>query len=178
MKWSSLFTSAVLIAFALIVIGCSSETAKDVMRWIHSKWGTAGASEVDLKFADALSMRDLEAAKRHLDEGADINLQYKNMGGYSVLMILANGPGFEEGIQFLFDNGADPNLRTTDGRTALIMAASKGNASYVELLLKASADPDVVANDGNTALSIAQERGHSEVVEILRGETKNTNKDS
>jgi ankyrin repeat protein len=44
--------------------------------------------------------------------------------------------------EILLEAGADVNLKTKDGQSALVIAAAAGDESCVELLLKAGADPD------------------------------------
>ena len=46
-------------------------------------------------------------------------------------------------IQMILEAGADPNLTTDDGRTALMIASSAGHLSIVQMLLEAGADPNL-----------------------------------
>ena len=131
-------------------------------------WESAGHRKIDLAFGNAISQGDLEEAKRLLDQGADINTRYTKSDGYTVLTMVASTKDFAEGLRFLLENGADPTIPTSKGRTALMIAASKGNAEYVTLLLSYGADPTLATPDGSTALSIAEEQGDPEIVRLLK----------
>ena len=86
--------------------------------------------------------------------------------GWTALMTAAGGA--EDVLDPLLDAGADPNLSSTAGYTALMRAAGKGNANIVRKLLLAGADPAKTDDDGSTALGFAEHHGHTECAEILR----------
>lgn len=58
-------------------------------------------------------------------------------------------------IAGLIDNGADVNMQTQDGTTALITAIMQGNYQVVEYLLEHGADPNLANKRGWTPLKIA-----------------------
>ena len=76
-----------------------------------------------------------------LDFGADIDLQSEDRG-YSALMD-ASLAGSLELVDLLLSRGANPNLVSKDGQTALVVAVGKGDLPISSLLLKAGADPDI-----------------------------------
>ena len=61
----------------------------------------------------------------------------------------------------------DPDSRTANDITALMMASNEGHAEIVRLLLAAGADTELVEITGCTALIAASNAGHVEVVSLL-----------
>ena len=66
---------------------------------------------------DAVEERDLEEVKRLLEQGADANAEN---GGYTALMMASS----EEMASLLLSHGADVDVKTTRGVTALDAAYS------------------------------------------------------
>jgi len=64
-------------------------------------------------------------------------------------------------VQLLLDAGADPNIKTAKGYTALLGAAMEGNAAAAEALLKAGADPSAKGESGSTPESESCDRGEA-----------------
>lgn len=64
-------------------------------------------------------------------------------------------------VQLLLDAGADPNMKTKNGTTALLGAAMEGNAAAAEALLKAGADPSSKSDGGFTPESESCDRGEA-----------------
>ena len=60
----------------------------------------------------------------------------------------------------LVEKGADTNIQDNAGRTALMLAASKGNNLIINKLLSADAEPGLRGRDGKTASAWAVEKGH------------------
>lgn len=69
----------------------------------------------------------------------------------------------EEVVRLLGD-GADPDTRGADGRTALLVAVPTGRADLVSALLDGGADPDLADADGTTALHTAAFWGFDDIV--------------
>lgn len=70
-------------------------------------------------------------------------------------------------IEALLATGADPNVMTKDGETALTRAASEGDAGSVDALLIGGADADAIQAGHYSALMRAAHSGHREVVKAL-----------
>jgi RNA polymerase primary sigma factor len=64
--------------------------------------------------------------------------------------------------------GTELNEIDEKGRTALIIAASKGHIEICRLLLDAGADPLIQDHDGNDALSLALDKRSDNLAELLR----------
>ena len=71
----------------------------------------------------------------------------------------------------MLDYGAEVDSRSGDGRTPLILAASKGNKEIASMLLQAGADPSLTDQSGATAESTAAAKGFREIAELLHGRT-------
>lgn len=67
----------------------------------------------------------------------------------------------------LISRGVDVNSRSTDGYTALHLAAREGHGQVVRLLLKNGADANVKNRNGETPLTLAQARAHQQIVDML-----------
>ena len=63
--------------------------------------------------------------------------------------------------------GADINLRSSDGWTALTWASYNGHEAVVRLLLERGANVTLRTTSGHTALGWARLRNHAAVVALL-----------
>lgn len=84
-------------------------------------------------------------------------------------LILSSGIGSEEVAALLLKHGADPNMQSDEGHTALMTVSDSEieNESFVNLLLNANADVNIVNKIGMTALHSASSRGHINIVKRL-----------
>jgi ankyrin repeat protein len=94
--------------------------------------------------------------------------------GMTPMMFAArtNSPVSVKVAEYLLANGADPNIKSTMGSTALHLACSSHNADFVELLCKNKADVNIKDNSGATALhwalrKVGKREDVSKVVAIL-----------
>src|SRR5262249_20699494 len=70
--------------------------------------------------------------------------------------------------KLLLERGADPNLRSGEGRTALLIAAGWGGSfSSVKLLLEHGASAAVRLPDGRGALALAMGARNPELLQLL-----------
>ena len=67
----------------------------------------------------------------------------------------------------LLDEGADPNTRDAENRTALIYAAATGQFRMMNALLEKHADIRLVTDRGETAASLALQAGNSNIAKML-----------
>ena len=63
--------------------------------------------------------------------------------------------------------GADVNIKTEEGVTAMMWAASMGHVDIVKYLHQAGANINIKNMWGDSALDLAAELGHSAVVQYL-----------
>jgi len=116
------------------------------------------ASLVDGKGTPLLSLavraRYPDIVRRLLDAGADVNRRSDDRG-YSPLMDAAQ-KGDVEMAEILLGKGADPDLRSKDGQTALIISAGRNDEKMAALLVAHHADPSIVDNLGMSARTYAQ----------------------
>jgi ankyrin repeat protein len=75
--------------------------------------------------------------------------------------------GDSAAVKLLLDRGAEVNIKTGEGRTALMEAASRGHTATVQKLLDKDADIKAKDNSGNTALMNAVVSGNLQTVKIL-----------
>jgi ankyrin repeat protein len=106
-------------------------------------------TERDLALLDATRRNDVEAARRLIADGADVNAQDENRDS---AFLLASAEGRLEVLKLTLAVGAD--LRSTNryGGTALIPACHHGHVETVRELLKTAIDVNHVNQLGWTAL--------------------------
>ena len=71
-------------------------------------------------------------------------------------------------VQLLLKSGADPNLQSLSGVTALMSACHVGCFEPAQLLLNSGADLSLQTPDGLTALDIAASSGYNDIVELIQ----------
>ena len=152
-----------------------------------------GEASDELLF-EAIEARNIEAVKKHLAAGADVNakddsgltpLHYAegkeiaeilitegadvNAGGQMTPLHYAASVGNKEIAELLIDNGADVNAQSFVGMTPLREAANQGHDSIVELLVAKGADVNLKDSDGRTPLDNTLKAFHKTItVELLR----------
>ena len=70
-------------------------------------------------------------------------------------------------VRLLHELGADVNIVSNNGFTALHDAALNGHIAVVRLLHELGAHMNIADNDGLTALQIAVTKGHQDVIQFL-----------
>lgn len=124
----------------------------------------------------AVQRNKLEMVKLLLSAGADIN-STKNGSNVSTPLIesTANDSVSFEITEFLVQNGANLNLVSSKGDSALHFAVSKSNYSKVNLLIANKADLNVVSASGLSALHIATINRNKIIIESLLDHEANPN---
>ena len=88
-------------------------------------------------------------------------------GTGTTLLMVASREGKLEVVQFLIKNGADINVQTKAGWTALHYAAGWKMSECVDLLLKCGADKTLMNALEQTPEQVAHNRGHIEIAEKI-----------
>ncbi len=109
---------------------------------------------------------DFEAARRLLDQGADI--EAKDPGSGASPLHYAVMKGRMDMIDLLLSRGADVNSRTRNGTTPLHTAALYARLEVAERLLEQRADINAVSAGGSTALTLATAARNKPIAEMLR----------
>lgn len=113
----------------------------------------------------ALRKGDLLRLKDIIDDGLGVNA---TDGFGCSLLCHAAGTGDAQSASLLLSLGANVDHQNTLGRTALMIAASRGDARMIETLLCAKPQLDITEKScGNTALHIAFEHNGGTIDEIF-----------
>lgn len=128
----------------------------------------------------ALSEGKFFAAKALIDAGVKVNVAHgpekltplmvcaTQLQPQQRLSQLARGPTPLALAEDLIKRGADVNVQTKEGITALMIAAGQNNAPMIGLLLRAGADAKLKSSTGKTALDIANEAGNEAATGALK----------
>ena len=124
-----------------------------------------GESVPDTSIYEAARTGNIEAVKKHLAAGADVNAK-DNVVGWTPLH-LAAWFGRKEIVELLIAGGAYVNAKDVDGSTPLHNAADGGQKETAELLIAKGADVNGKDEDGETPLDHSAKR-HPEITDLLR----------
>jgi ankyrin repeat protein len=83
------------------------------------------------------------------------------------LLVERAGAGDLDAVRQILGKGADVNVRTVKGETALMTAALNGDFRMVSLLIRKGANPNLKDVHGDTALTLAATKGHANIVRSL-----------
>ncbi len=135
-----------------------------ILAWVLVGLSTAVAGPLH----DAARDGDAAAAKRLLDQGADV-AELDTAGEPPLLVAALNGHA--EVVELLLNGGTDLDIRNKGGLTALHAAAYGGHADIVRLLVERGAAVNESENFYRMSpLHAAAEEGHAEVVGLLLAE--------
>ena len=79
-------------------------------------------------------------------------------------------PCHVETVSILLEHGADPNLQSNNGWSALMTAIVAGRVTIALNLIDSRADVSIVNNSGDSALTVATEQNLPPVVQKIIGE--------
>jgi ankyrin repeat protein len=133
---------------------------------------TTSFGEVPLNAA--LTFRTPATLKMLIEHGANVNFQNlheQNLPAQIGFTPLMNAALYNDRESFfsLLENGADPNLRSKNGYTALILLqeSESTDLEMTRALIRHGAKTGDKAPDGTDALFYAKEKGKTPIVELL-----------
>jgi len=150
-------------AFAL----CVSEGKEEEV----SLFLAAGFSP-DIKDKKGVPLLNLSARNEHLNilkfllhAGAQVNLVAGDRGSTALFdsSVVKN----KDMIKALIEAGADMNIQSKDGQTALVVVVGAGDEEIAEMLVKAGADPDIKDALGVSARKYATIFGNSKMLAMF-----------
>ncbi len=103
--------------------------------------------------------------------GGDIDRQYSTSGLHNLHTVAARSDSAMAAkiMRQLLERGADPNVRTHDGKTPLMFAAKQGvTDENTTVLLEAGAKLDLRDREGLTALGVAKKYGREKMAALLK----------
>lgn len=113
----------------------------------------------------ALRNKHQAVAELLVEHGAALDLQSEDRG-YSALMD-ATAAGSPEAVDYLLKRGANPNLSSKDGQTALVIAVGRNDVALCRKLLSYGADPDAADKLGFSARKYAELFHNPEMVRLF-----------
>jgi uncharacterized protein len=130
------------------------------------------------QLANAVIEKDTVKIEKLLQSGVDINIQHPTTGT-TVLMIASSYFYYDHIVKFLISKGADVNLKDSEGKTALLWAASN-SLENAKILISNGAKVNEAANDGMTpflqaTLGVSSGKVSMELCDLLRKKGANIN---
>ncbi len=131
---------------------------------VHVDYSSPTAKKWPL-LLEAIQNRNLEAVKKLIDEGLNVNLIRE---GVTPLMI-ASSKGYTEIAETILQAGTNINEKSDDGWTALHKAVfDQEETAIVDLLMQSGIDVEAKNKSGKTALNLAEEKGHREIARVIK----------
>jgi len=118
----------------------------------------------DRRLFSAIRNRDLDAVRKAIDSGADVNAQDER--GNTPLHAVS-WYGGSDIAQLLLDHGADIEKKSVNGDTPLIEACWGGSLSVVCLLIEKGAEMEARGKVSHTPLHVACHNGHFDIAKFL-----------
>ena len=130
------------------------------------------------QLADAIIEKDTVKIEQLLQSGVDINIQDQT-SGTTVLMIASSYYYYDDMVEFLIRKGAKLDLQDSEGKTALLWAASN-SLPNAKILVAHGANVNITANDGMTpflqaTLGVSSGKVTIEMCDLLRKKGANIN---
>ena len=126
-------------------------------------------SEAGLTLMHIAAKRGLLSLCRAIAEKAETknDVDKPDDNGWTPLMHAAACEGREAIVEFLLNQGANPNTKDGEWETPLFKAASQGDEATARLLLEHGADPNLATLSNDTPLSIAVFWEHDGMSKLL-----------
>lgn len=100
-----------------------------------------------------------------LNHGSDVDAQ--DTGRLNSPLMDAAADGLDDFVTMLLKAGANPDLISRNGQTALILAVGQGHSGSAELLINAGADVSVVDKLGMTAMKYAKLFKNEKIIRLI-----------
>jgi ankyrin repeat protein len=101
---------------------------------------------------NSVVFHDIDAVKKLLDSGADVN-ERDQQSGSTPLIMASSYTGYEGMVKLLLSYDADPNIQDKIYGTTALIAAAGVSKEMVELLLAKGADIAITRFDGTSAFT-------------------------
>lgn len=115
----------------------------------------------------------LAAVQALVAAGADVNAREAGSGFTPIFYASYHDDPYREHTAiaaYLCEQGADPNVRSEEGRTPLMMAVREGMYGVIEALLRHEPDLSLRDPEGRDVYDLATARGDRQIIElVLRG---------
>ena len=130
------------------------------------------------RLADAVIEKDTVKIEMLLQSGVDINTQHPT-SGTTVLMIASSYYYYDDIVEFLIRKGAKLDLKDSEGKTALLWAASN-SLPNAKILVANGANINIATNDGMTpflqsTLGVSSGKVTIEMCDLFRKKGANIN---
>ena len=122
-------------------------------------------ADLQKEFVDAFSSGNWQDVRELLTKNPDLDANCANENGERAVRLALMVEG--DALPFLLERGANPDLISPDGYTALCEASKKGFTENMKLLLQYGANIEHQSSRGYTPLLLATFAGQNEAVELL-----------
>ena len=118
------------------------------------------------RLVDACYSGDHSLVQSLIENGVNIDSVVNSFGGMSPLTMTCKMEHTSI-VKLLLKIGAQVNLPSSRGESALMMASCRGNVELANVLLEHGAQVNLQDNGGNSALMMASCRGNVELAQVL-----------
>jgi ankyrin repeat protein len=146
-----------LICFLLSIFFILSSASKEKI-FAKKRLQEIGIQITNEEFLKQIKLGDEQTVKLFIQAGIDLNSTRSLI--YSIVCRQ------RKISKLLVEEGADPNMKTEDKVTVLMMASKLGDEDLVKLLVQKGADTNVRDDYGNDVFHWA--KSHPNIVKILR----------
>jgi len=129
-------------------------------------------SRGETALSKAISRGNLKIILKLLENGADPNIKVKGIPALLYSYYMWSIKGRTTFIRACLKAGADPDVRSSDGKTLLMIACEENYSTIVDELLKINADQHLQDKNGKSVLMYAVENGDEKIVQLLLTETE------
>ena len=122
-------------------------------------------ADLQKEFVNAFSSGNWQDVRELLTKNPDLDANCADENGESAVHLASKVEG--DALPFLLERGANPDLISPDGYTALCEASENGSTENMKLLLQSGANIEHQSCRGYTPLLIATNAGQNDAVQLL-----------